>query len=203
MPLLDVPYFKQFNTNACLAASTAMLLAYHGFSFSQRDIFNVAKFYTPHKRKVAGCTEVGIMDFLGKNYQMTYWMDVKKKKWPSEMEWFHSYLKKVKKSEKKKLIIRKKGASLAFIRKMIDQKKPVIAEVHMNTWTKTKKYAHDVTHDVVVTGYDSKYFFFNDPFNPYLRKKGKNFKTTIAHFKKSRETFPVYQRVILNIEKIA
>ena len=133
---------------------------------------------------------------------MTYWIEVKKGKWPSKMEWFQQYLKKVGKAEKKKLIVRKKGASLDQIRKKIDEKKPVIAEFHSNTFYGAKLFPERETHDVVVTGYDANHFFVNDPYAPYLGKKGKNVKIPVTLFKKARETFPIYQKVMIEIKKI-
>ncbi len=180
MPLLDVPFLKQFNDKACFAASAAMVLQYQGHSFNQRDLYHTARIddKPPQKTKsqMEGCTEVGIMNFLGKKYRMIWWIDWQKKKLPGwQRKWFDEYLKEVHAAKKKKLIIEKKGAPISLIRKLIDKNKPVIAEVHTNTWLKTSKYPKHSTHDVVVTGYDSNHFFVNDPFNPYLKKKGKNF----------------------------
>ena len=195
---LEVPYFKQFNEHACFVASVAMVLRFYGVRINQREVYSRAKVYDPlRKRRIWGCVDTKLM-FTIKNtgYKMKSWLNYKKnaKIPPKIKNWLEKgYMPELKKAKKMGLIKVSRNASIKLIRQLLEKGIPVLAEVHSNTWFKTKKFPDHETHVVVITGYENGNLIVSDSYMSYLGKDGRDVEVSMRRFEKAWEAPPYFK----------
>ncbi len=184
MKILRVPFKKQKLNDSCFPASVDMVLRYYG------DLVNEKKLAASTKlSEQDGSSDVKIGQvLLRKGYNVTTFWNGSMHQWNEEKSITRRYKKEYKKSLRLGLK-RKKNATLSLIKFFIDKNIPVLAEVSANKFYGRKL---DYTHMVVVTGYDNRYFYINDPNKKIggkkkitMRKFGKSWKNLYSGFGRS------------------
>jgi ABC-type bacteriocin/lantibiotic exporter with double-glycine peptidase domain len=182
---LKVPYFKQTLEYSCFPASVKMVLSYYGLEFDEVELYNKTK-------RQRFCWEDKMAEFLlEKGFKVTIYfegdtLDHVDKKTENE---FYSKLKYLISS---KGLIKRENATLDIIKDFLKNKTPVLAEVDADKLYK-KKY--DMTHMLVIYGFDNEKFYIRDPFD-----QG-NKKISYDDFKKCWEKIKWGERFLFIIEK--
>lgn len=173
MKILRVPLKRQKFNDSCFPASVDMVLRFYG------DVVNEEKLASSTKlSEQDGSSDVKIGQvLLRKGYNVTTFWNGSIYQWNKEKNIARLYKKEYKKSLRLGLK-KKKNATLSLMKFFIDKNIPVLAEVHASKFYGRKL---DYTHMVVVTGYDKRYFYLNDP----DKKLGGKKKMTLKRFGKS------------------
>lgn len=168
-----IPYIKQFNKSACVAACFEMVFAYYGIEVNQRVLYKKAE-PTSTMGIPYGKLMLAIKD---KDYMLERW------------ENHISYNKKIemKKAIQLGLIKLHKKANIKLLKNFLKKGIPVIIGVDSDIWYKNFtnwKAPTGDTHAIVVSyNIKNKKFIVNDPFLPYLKRKGKCSEVSISHLK--------------------
>ena len=167
-----VPYIKQFNRSACVAACFEMVFASYGVRINQRAIYKKAEPTT--KGIPYGNLMLAIKD---KNYVLERWTNHKS---PED--------KGTKKAKQLGLIKLHKNANIKLLKSFLKKGIFAIIGVDADTWYKDYKNwkaPTGDTHAIVVSEYNTRTnkFIVNDPFLPYLKRNGKCLEVSSNHLK--------------------
>ena len=170
-----------------------MVLRYYGDDINERKLFHQGRI-KPWKGTWDVTTAQSV---LKKGYAVTVGWTGDLTSWNIPLNISKRYWKEYKKAIRKGMR-HEKDSTISKIKKYLNKKVPVMAEVHAGRLYK-KKY--DWTHMIVITGYDEhkKIFYYHDP-----DKKMGGKKRTIAFitFKKIWEQlYPGVGRSIMIVEK--
>ena len=191
MKPLPVPFRKQELANSCFPACVRMTLKYYGFDINEKNLYGKSMI-PPWK----GTWDVLIaQELIKKGFKVTTGWSGNFEKWNIPRLVEKKYWKEYAKAILQGMNYIKKP-TLFMIQSYLYIGVPVMVEVHAGRFYK-KKY--DFTHMILLTGYNTKYFFYHDPDK---KLGGKNKKITRKRFIECWETiYPGAGRSIFIVER--
>lgn len=170
---LRVPFKKQTLRYSCFSACVRMVLSYYEDDISEKELY---------KETLLSIIPKGIWDarmalfLIKRGYKVATYING-----PPLNEWRGRWATEYKKHYHKALKLglqRKQNATISLIRRLLDNKTPVLTEVNLDRFYHIN-FNPEETHMILAVGYTKKYFYFHDP---HPKAGGKYKKVSIKKF---------------------